>query len=79
MTVWDWVRVLALAGMAWGAWVNFRKRPRGLRYEGKLYYPLPDGRFCSRWGLIVTDPALTEALAARVAGTEAKAPPSPEG
>ena len=58
-----WLKHAAFMTMLWGAYVSFRKRPRALRYGGKVYYPMPDGRFCTRWGRIIRDPALLEALA----------------
>ena len=64
MTVWDVLRAAALVAMAWGAYASFRSRPRGFRHAGRLYYPLPDGRFCTRFGRIVTDAALVAELRA---------------
>lgn len=58
----DWLRVIALLGMAYGAYVNFKRRPKPFRHEGRVYYPLADGRFCTRWGRIVKDEALERAL-----------------
>lgn len=62
MTGWTVMRVLALLAMAWGAWSTFRKAPRAFAFEGRKYYSLPDGRFCTRWGRIITDGALHERL-----------------
>lgn len=70
MTFWTLLRAIALVAMAYGAWANFRKAPRGFTFEGRTYYPLPDGRFCTRWGRIITDPALHARLAQHRAKTE---------
>lgn len=58
----DGLRLLVVIGMGYGAYVNFKRRPRPFRYEGRACYPLPDGRFCTRWGRIIRDPQLEEAL-----------------
>ncbi len=58
----DLLRVLSLAGLSYGAWKGWRKRPPILRLNGAKYYHLPDGRFCNAWYKIVTDPARIAAL-----------------
>lgn len=58
-----WLKLAVVLTMLWGAYVSFRSRPKPFRHEGKVYYPMPDGRFCTRWGRIIRDPALLVALA----------------
>lgn len=62
----DWLRLAALLSMAYGAYETFKRSPKPFSYEGRKYYPLPDGRFCTRWGKIVKDSALEQALRERV-------------
>jgi hypothetical protein len=61
----DWVdvlRLLAIIGMAIGAWESYRKLPPKTVLNGKRYYRQPDGRFTSIWGRRVKDPAVAAEL-----------------
>lgn len=60
----DGLRVISVIGLSYGAWRGWRNRPPSFLHEGRKYFRLPDGRFCSRWGRIVTDPAKVAALSA---------------
>ncbi len=53
----DGLRVISLAGLSYGTWKGWQKRPPSFRVNGAKYYHLPDGRFCNAWYKIVTDPA----------------------
>ncbi len=61
----DWVeilRLLAVVGLAYGAWQGFRNMPRPVRHNGRRYYRQPDGRFATIWGRRVKDPGLAAEL-----------------
>lgn len=61
----DWIdrlRLLALIGMACGAWEAYRKMPPGIRLDGRHHCRLPDGGFATIWGRRLKDPAITAEL-----------------
>ncbi len=64
MDGYDWLRAAALVAMCYGVYVQLKRRPKPFVHAGRRYYPLPDGRFCTRWGRIVQDPQLEAALRA---------------
>ncbi|MBX3592923.1 hypothetical protein [Sphingomonas sp.] len=68
----DALRLLSIVGLSYGAWQGWRRRPPALRHAGRAYYRLADGRYCTRWGRVVTDPATLAALSAA-----SQAPPDP--
>mgnify|MGYP006976737582 CR=1 FL=1 len=58
----DWLRVLFIIGMGYGAWEAYRKMPPKIRLNGRSYYRLPDGGFATPWGRRVKDPAIVAEL-----------------
>jgi hypothetical protein len=60
----DGLRLLAVLGVAYGAWQGIKNRPPPIRYNGKKYFPLADGRFANAWGLIVKDETVVARLQA---------------
>jgi hypothetical protein len=63
----DWLdvlRLLSAAGMAYGAWLSYKNLPPKFVHDGRTYYRNKDGRFSTRWGRLIKDPALIGALEA---------------
>ncbi len=61
----DWsdaLRLLAVVGLAYGAWQGWRAMPRRIVVARRSYYRQPDGRFATTWGRRVRDPALAAEL-----------------
>lgn len=70
----DGLRVLVVIGLAWGAYQGIKNRPPAVRHNGKKYYPLPDGRFASAWGIVAKDPVVIAALKAEQARQQSQPP-----
>jgi hypothetical protein len=60
----DWsdvLRLLAIIGLAYGAWTTFKSLVK-VRHGGRTYYRQKDGSFSTAWGRRVRDPDLIAAL-----------------
>jgi hypothetical protein len=71
----QWLRLLAIVAMAAGAWRAWKTMPKPVEFEGRKYYPLPDGGFRTAWGRRIKDPAILAALAPAVPAEPVQAEP----
>ena len=60
----DILRILAVAGMTWGAWDVWLKMPPAIALGGKRFYRHPDGTFRTLWGRRARDENLLAQLEA---------------
>jgi hypothetical protein len=68
----DWLRLLGIIGLALGAYSTSTRRPVPMRFNGKRYYPGPDGSFYSYWGMRVKNKAVIDALTERAKTAQGK-------
>jgi hypothetical protein len=69
MRAWEWsdlLRLLAIVGMAYGAYCGFKRMPTPLRYKGRRYYPMSSGGFMNIFGVRVKNPVILSELAKMV-------------
>jgi hypothetical protein len=71
----DLFRLLFVVAMAYGAYQGFKRMGTPLRYNGKRYYPGPNGAFYNAWGILVRNPAIIGELAKMLPARAEKCPP----